>query len=138
MAASKTVETSVDVEAFIERVADPGQRDDARTLMAILGRLSGHSPRMWGPTMIGFGSYHYRYDSGREGDAMRIGFSPRKGETVVYVLGYPDQEAHLARLGKHRTGKSCLYIKRLSDVDTGVLEQICAASIADMDARYPR
>ena len=138
MAASKTIETAADVDAFIDRVADPGQRHDARTLVAMLGRLSGHIPRMWGPTMIGFGTYHYRYDSGREGDAMRIGFSPRKTETVVYVLGYPGQDAHLARLGKHRIGKSCLYIKRLSDIDMGVLEQICAASLADMDERYPR
>ena len=138
MAANKTVETGADVDAFIERVADPKQREDARTLVALLTRLSGHTPKMWGPTMIGFGTYHYRYDSGREGDAMRIGFSPRKAETVVYVLGYPGQEAQLAQLGKHRVGKSCLYIKRLSDVDMGVLEQICAASLADMDERYPR
>ena len=138
MAASKTVETNVEVDAFIERIANAEQRDDARTLVKLLGRLSGHAPKMWGPTMIGFGTYHYRYDSGREGDAMRIGFSPRKAETVLYVLGYPGQDAHLARLGKHRIGKSCLYIKRLPDVDLGVLEQICAASLADMDARYPR
>jgi len=138
MATSKTVETNADVDAFIERVANPGQRDDARTLVVLLTRLSGHTPKMWGPTMIGFGSYHYRYDSGREGDAMRIGFSPRKSETVIYVLGYPGQDAHLARLGKHRIGKSCLYIKRLSDVDMAVVEEICAASLADMDARYPQ
>lgn len=138
MAASMTVETDSDVDAFIERVANAEQREDARTLVKLLGRLSGHAPKMWGPTMIGFGTYHYRYDSGREGDAMRIGFSPRKPETVIYVLGYPGQEAQLTRLGKHKVGKSCLYIKRLSDVDMGVLGEICAASLADMDERYPR
>jgi hypothetical protein len=137
--ANKTAETDADVDAFIAAVPDAQQGEDARVLVEMLGRLSGYRPRMWGPTMIGFGSYRYRYDSGREGDAMRIGFSPRKGQTVLYMLdGYEHQGDQLARLGKHKTGKSCLYVKRLSDVDRGVLEEMATASLAYMDRKYPR
>ncbi len=137
--ANTTAETDADVDAFIAAVPDAQQREDARVLVEMLGRLSGYRPRMWGPTMIGFGSYHYRYDSGREGDAMRIGFSPRKGQTVLYMLdGYEHQGDQLARLGKHKTGKSCLYVKRLSDVDRGVLEEMATASLAYMDRKHPR
>ncbi len=139
MAANKTVETDADVAAFVAGVADPAQRADADTLIALMSRVSGHPPRMWGPSIIGFGSYHFKYDSGREGTSCRIGFSPRKAELVLYVLsGAEDEADRLARLGKHKTGKSCLYIKRLSDVDMKVLEELCAASLTAMDARYPR
>jgi hypothetical protein len=94
---------------------------------------------MWGPSIIGFGSYHYRYDSGHEGDACRLGFSPRKAEQVLYVLtGDPAQEGLLARLGKHKTGRSCLYVKKLADVDVEVLEEITRSALAHMDAKYPR
>lgn len=136
---NKTLETDTDVAAFVANVPDERQRADAAILIDMMTRLSGHPPKLWGPTIIGFGSYHYRYDSGREGDSLRIGFSPRKGQTVVYMMdGYQDQGALLARLGKHKLGKSCLYIKRLSDIDQQVLEAMIVQSLAYMDAKYPR
>ncbi len=138
MAANKTVETSADVAAFVANVADPVQRADAEALIQMMATASGHPPKMWGPSIIGFGSYHYKYDSGREGDSLRIGFSPRKGQTVVYLVdGYQDRSDQLARLGKHKIGKSCLYIKRLSDVDQAVLGEMIADSLAYMNAKYP-
>lgn len=136
---NKTFETDADVAAFVAAVADERQRADAAILIDMMARLSGHPPKLWGPSIIGFGSYHYRYDSGREGDSLRIGFSPRKGQTVVYMMdGYQDHGALLARLGKHKLGKSCLYIKRLSEIDQQVLEAMIVQSLAYMDAKYPR
>lgn len=135
MATNKTVETDADVAAFVAEVADPAQRADAGALIALMSRVSGNPPKMWGPSIIGFGQYHYRYDSGREGDSLRIGFSPRKGQTVLY--GLDSQLEALDGLGKHKKGKGCLYLKRLSDVDLGVLERIIGAGWADMAWRYP-
>jgi Domain of unknown function (DU1801) len=138
VAENKTQATSADVTAFIEGVADEAQRADAHKIAEIMTRLSGAPPKMWGPSIIGFGSYHYKYDSGREGDSLRIGFSPRKGQTVLYLIdGYTGKEAQLARLGKHKLGKSCLYIKRLSDVDTAVLEEMVVGTLAYMAEKYP-
>ena len=139
MAENKTQATSADVTAFIDGVADETQRADAHVIAAMMARLSGAPPKMWGPSIIGFGSYHYKYDSGREGDSLRIGFSPRKGQTVLYLIdGYAGKEAQLARLGKHKLGKSCLYIKRLSDVDVGVLEEMVVETLAYMAKTYPQ
>jgi Domain of unknown function (DU1801) len=136
---NKTTPSAISADAFIEAVADEQQRDDARKIAAMMTRLSGHAPQMWGPSIIGFGSYHYVYDSGREGTMCRIGFSPRKGQTVVYVTdGYAGKAELLAKLGKHKTGKACLYIKKLADVDEAVLEEICARSLSDMDRKYPQ
>jgi Domain of unknown function (DU1801) len=138
MAANKTAQTGADVDAFVATVADPIQRADCGVLIEMMSKASGHPPRMWGPSIIGFGSYHYKYDSGREGDSLRIGFSPRKGQTVLYLIdGHRDRSADLARLGKHKTGKSCLYIKRLADIDQNVLKEIISASLAYMESRYP-
>jgi Domain of unknown function (DU1801) len=137
-AQNKTTETGTSVDAFVEAVPDQTQKSDAKALLAMMARLSGETPRMWGPSIVGFGRYHYRYDSGREGDSCRIGFSPRKGQTVIYLVdGYQDRAAQLQRLGKHKTGKSCLYIKRLSDVDQSVLEDMIAASLEYMRVKYP-
>ncbi len=138
MAANKTQETDAHVAAFVANVTDPAQRADAETLIEMMASASGHPPRMWGPSIIGFGSYHYKYDSGREGASLRIGFSPRKGQTVVYLIdGYDDRADQLARLGRHKIGKACLYIKRLSDIDQAVLGEMIAGSLADMDVKYP-
>ena len=138
MAENKTQATSVDVTAFIEAVADETQRADGHAIAAMMARLSGEPPKMWGPSIIGFGSYHYKYDSGREGDSLRIGFSPRKGQTVLYLPGTISGQADLlARLGKHKEGKGCLYIKRLSDVDIAVLEEMVRASVGYMAEAYP-
>jgi hypothetical protein len=136
MAENKTQATNADVIAFIEGVADETQRADAHAIVEIMTRLSGEPAKMWGPSIIGFGSYHYKYDSGREGDSLRIGFSPRKGQTVLYLVdGYVGKEAQLARLGKHKLGKSCLYIKRLSDVDMAVLEDMITGSLTYIRAK---
>ncbi|MDK2769632.1 MAG: DUF1801 domain-containing protein [Sphingomonas sp.] len=139
MAEIKTKPTPVDVGAFIDAVENPVRRDDAKRVCAMLERITGEPPKMWGPSIIGFGSYHYRYDSGHEGDMCRLGFSPRKAELVLYILtGEPDEAEKLARLGKHKTGKSCLYIKKLADVDMAVLEEIASDALSYMDSKYPR
>ena len=139
MAQNKTRPAAASVADFIAAIPDPQKREDATALAANLERLSGEQPYMWGTSIIGFGTYHYVYDSGREGDAARIGFSPRAKELVVYLVdGYEERADLLARLGKHRIGKSCLYIKKLADVDTGVLGELVAASLATVDERYPR
>ena len=138
MTANKTKENEVDVSTFIAQVPDVTQRTDADTLIALLKRLSGAPPKMWGPSIVGFGRYHYRYESGREGEMCRIGFSPRKGQTVLYLMGgFPRYTEIMARLGKHKTGKGCLYIKRLTDVNMAALEELCAASLSYMADKYP-
>lgn len=137
--ANKTQPTPVAVTQFLESVSDPVRRSDAMTLCAMFERLSGEPPVMWGPSIIGFGRYHYRYDSGREGDMCRIGFSPRKANLVLYIVdGFDGHATLMTRLGKHKTGKSCLYINRLGDIDMAVFERLCVDSLAEMDRRYPR
>jgi Domain of unknown function (DU1801) len=134
----KTMPTEISVGEFIDSVVDEKQRADAHQIADMMARLSGQQPKMWGPSIIGFGSYHYKYDSGREGDMCRIGFSPRKGNMVLYLIdGFEGQSALLDKLGKHKTGKSCLYIKRLSDVDEAVLKQLIVESLDYMAQKYP-
>lgn len=138
MAELKTKATEVKVADFIAAVPDETRRRDAETVCAMMERLTGEAPKMWGPSIIGFGRYAYRYDSGRTGEMCRIGFSPRKAELVLYVLdGNGDQTDLLGRLGKHKSGKGCLYLKKLADVAADVLEEIVRAKIARMDAAYP-
>lgn len=137
-AENKTQATVARVEDFVTGIADENQRADARSLIALMTRLSGEPATMWGPSIIGFGRYRYRYDSGREGEMCRIGFSPRKGQTVLYLIdGFEGHAELMAKLGKHKTGKSCLYVKRLSDIDLVVLEDMCRCSLAYMAAEYP-
>ena len=136
--ANKTQENSDDVGAFLMSIENGQRREDTKTVCAMMERLSGQPPHMWGSAIIGFGSYRYKYASGREGDFMRIGVSPRKAATTLYIMpGYTDFGEILARLGKYKKGKSCLYISKLSDVDLGVLEELIAAGLADMQAKYP-
>ena len=138
MAANKTQPTPVSPADFIETVEHPVRREDARTLLALMSRITGWEAKMWGPSMIGFGEYHYRYESGREGDFLRTGFSPRKTGMVVYILpGYEDYSDTLSRLGKHKLGKSCLYINKLADIDLSVLEELIRAGLDDMEKKYP-
>lgn len=137
---AKTKPTEVSVESYLAAIADDTRREDCRVLSDIMQRLSGHPPKMWGTSIVGFGQYHYKYASGHEGDACLIGYSSRKGDISVYLLpGYESDEtrALLAQLGRHKIGKACLYIRRLSDVQLPVLEQLIAHSIADTRARYP-
>jgi len=139
MAEIKTRPTGVAVDAFIEAVPNPQRREDGKKVRAMMERLVGEPAQMWGPSIVGFGTYHYKYDSGHEGTMCRLGFSPRKAELVLYVLTEAGgQDALLARLGKHKTGKCCLYIKKLSDVDEAVLEELTAGALAYMDEKFPR
>ncbi len=139
MAEAKTKATDASVAAFIDAVPDATRREDARAVIEMMQRATGAPPTLWGPSIIGFGSYRYRYESSREGEMCRIGFSPRRSELVFYLLSGDEEEAGLLeRLGKHRAGKGCLYVKRLADVDQGVLETLIARRVAIMDSRYPR
>jgi hypothetical protein len=138
MAENKTKPSDISVHAFIEAVPDSQRRADAWELCALLEQVTREPPVMWGSSIVGFGRYHYRYDSGREGDAAALGFSPRAKELVVYLSADArDKDALLARLGKHRTGKSCLYIKSLADVDLEVLRDLAAGSLAAIRQLYP-
>ncbi|QLC25519.1 DUF1801 domain-containing protein [Parasphingopyxis algicola] len=137
MAENKTKPTEKSPADFIEAVEPEWKREDAKTVCALMERLSGEKPKMWGPSMIGFGQYHYKYESGREGDMLLTGFSPRKTALTLYVMGGFKQRPELMeRLGKYKTGKSCLYVKRLSDIDMDVLEELIAADLAYMRANY--
>ena len=131
MAESKTRPTEVSVAAYVEAITDETRRADAKALVKLMQRASGEKPKMWGPAIVGFGSIHYKYDSGREGDMPIIGFSPRKAASVLYgLIGFSGADAVLAKLGKHSTGKGCLYIKKLADVDQKVLEALVVKSLA--------
>jgi hypothetical protein len=131
VAESKTKTTAQSVAAFIETIADGLRRRDAKALVDLMQEATGEKPKMWGPSIIGFGSYHYTYDSGREGDMLVVGFSPRKAATVLYgLMGSGDAPAMLAKLGKHTTGKGCVYVKRLADVDQKVLRTMVSKSLA--------
>jgi hypothetical protein len=129
--AQKTQPTGADVEAFLDAVPDERRRADARTLCALLADATGEPPVLWGATIVGFGSYHYRYESGHEGTSALVGFSPRKPHLVLYLAGgFEDRHARLlARLGPHKTGKGCLYLKRLDDVDLDVLRELVDRSV---------
>jgi len=138
MADNKTKQSKMSVTEFLEAIPDQTRRADARALIKLMQSATGEKPAMWGPSIIGFGSLHYKYESGREGDMPLAGFSPRKAATVLYSLaGLNGTEALLAKLGKHTTGKGCLYIKKLADVDQGVLKALVTEAIAARRARRP-
>ena len=133
----KTKQTEASVSAFLDSVENETRRKDGHAVLEMMSRITGEPAKMWGPSIIGFGQYHYRYDSGHEGDMCLLGFSPRKANLVLYVLpGFEGQEDMLARLGKHKHGKGCLYINKLADVDTAVLEELMAASFKHMKAKH--
>jgi hypothetical protein len=133
MAENKTKATKVSVSAFIDAITDESRRADAKALVKLMQKAAGEKPKMWGPSIIGFGSYHYTYDSGREGDMPVVAFSPRKAATVLY--GLSDAEALLPKLGKHTRGKGCVYIKKLADVDQKVLEAMVVKSVGSRRVR---
>src|ERR1700674_4609887 len=138
MADNQTKVTKLSVAAFIDAITDETKRADAKALVKLMQSATGEKPKMWGPSIIGFGSYHYTYESGREGDMPLAGFSPRKAATVLYgMAGFSEAEALLAKLGKHTTVKGCLYIKNLADVDQKVLEALVVKSVAAKRARHP-
>jgi len=133
MAENKTQITDVDPSDFITTVENPTRRADAEVMLDLMSKVTGCEPKMWGPSIIGFGRYRYHYDSGREGEFMLTGFSPRKANLVIYTMpGYGEMDEKLAELGKHRLGKSCLYVNKLADVDLDVLKQIVADGVATM------
>ena len=130
MAELKTKPTEVSVDEFLNGVEHPVRRADGKVLREMMERVTGERPTMWGPTIVGFGAYHYRYASGHEGDMCRVGYSPRSANLVLYVGGFADYEALLAKLGKHKRSKACLYVNKLADVDLAVVEEIVKRSYA--------
>lgn len=133
MAENKTKVTSKSVPDFLNSLEDPLKKEDCLTLTAMMEELSGSKPKMWGDSIIGFGDYHYKYASGREGDWFLVGFSPRKQSLSIYIMGYLEfYQEILAELGKHKHGKGCLYIKRLEDVDQDVLRDLISTSIKQL------
>ena len=138
MAELKTKKNDASVEGFLTGVENERRREDSFVVLEMMKRITGEEPTMWGSSIVGFGSYHYRYASGREGDWPRIGFSPRKQRLTLYVMpGFSNYDDLLSRLGKHRTGKSCLYVNKLADVDMDVLEQLIRSSLDAMREMYP-
>ncbi|MGB8338322.1 MAG: DUF1801 domain-containing protein [Burkholderiales bacterium] len=137
MAENKTKATDKDVDKHIAAIANEEQRSDCLALLKLLSKITNEKPKMWGPSIVGFGSYHYKYASGQEGDSCLTGFAARGKELVVYLVASdPDQERLLKKLGNHKMGKSCLYIRRLSDVDTAVLDKLVSGSVAEIKRRY--
>ena len=136
MTGNKTSPTDASVSAFLAAIDDARRREDCQALLAMMSRITGQPAVMWGPSIVGFDTYHYRYESGREGDMAVTGFSPRSRDISIYLMAEgPDQAALLARLGRHRMGKACLSIRRLSDVDVDVLEQLVSGSVAALRHR---
>ena len=139
MAKTKTKTTGASVDAYLASRASPEQLADCKAIMAMCKRVTKQQPRMWGPSIVGYGSYSYRYESGHSGDACLTGFAVRGKELVVYLLvDNPEQVELLARLGRHKMGKTCLYFKRLADLDANVLEALIAGSVAEVRRRYPQ
>ena len=137
MSANKTVANTADVSAFVRQVEQPGRREDALKLLEFFDRVIGLQPCMWGESIIGYGFYHYKYDSGREGDYFLTGFSPRKSATTIYIMpGFKQYSDQLERLGPHKHSVSCLYITRLERVDLKVLEEIVSDSVRRMKEMY--
>ena len=138
MAETKTKPTGASVDAYLASSASPEQLADCKAIMAMCKRVTKQQPKMWGPSIVGYGSYTYRYESGHSGDACLTGFAVRGKELVVYILAEsPGQVALLSKLGKHKMGKSCLYIRRLADLDPKILEALIAGSVAEVRRRYP-
>jgi len=139
MSVLKTKPTQVSAESHIAAIANEEQRNDAQSLVALMRRVTKQEPRMWGPSIVGFGSYHYKYASGHEGDSALAAFAVRGRELVVYTAAdFEGRDVLLAKLGKHKTGKVCVYIRRLANVDLKVLETLVARSIAETKRRYPQ
>lgn len=139
MAENKTKPTKLSVTDFIAALPDAEKRADAKALVKLMQNAAGEKPKMWGPSIVGFGSCHYVYESGREGDMPLIAFSPRKPALVLYnLIGFDGAPAALEKLGKHTTGKGCLYIKKLADVDQKVLQSMVAKSVAHQRFKHPR
>lgn len=137
MAENKTKQTNANVDAFINKIKDESIQNDCYKIIKIMKSVTKEEPKMWGPSIIGFGSYHYKYASGREGDMCIAGFSPRKQNLTIYLMpGFETQQAHLKKLGKFKTSKVCLYIKSLDDIDVKVLKEMISQSLKEMKKLY--
>ncbi len=138
MAANQTIPTKESVDQFLDKVDDESKRDDCFELSALISQQTGFKPVMWGPAIVGFGSYHYQYDSGREGDAPLVAFSPRKAAIVLYLSMEPDKKAtFLKKLGKHKLGGGCIYVKKLEDIDAVILHKMIDVSVKYLKKKYP-
>jgi hypothetical protein len=139
MAKNKTTETAYSVAEFLNTVTDHTKRNDSVQLVQIMEEQSGYQAKMWGPAIVGFGNYHYKYASGHEGDAPLAGFSPRKAEISLYLtLDSTENEKLLANFGKHKTGKGCIYIKKLQDIDEVVLRKMITSSVQFLQEKHPQ
>ena len=135
--ANKTTPTEVKPEEFVAAIEHPVRKADAEVLLDLFAEVTGMTAKMWGPSIIGYGEYHYKYESGREGDMLMTGFSPRKANLVLYIIpGYSEMGDMLDRLGKHKIGKSCLYVNKLADVDISVLKEIIVAGLKYVRSNY--
>ncbi len=133
----KTKATKSSVEKFLDSIESEQKRDDAYAILDMMQKATKEEPKMWGPSIIGFGTYHYKYDSGHEGDMCRIGFSPRKAALTLYILmGFEGYDELMAKLGKYKTSKACLYIKKLEDIDVKVLKKLITLSVKYTKAKY--
>ena len=138
MSQNKTRPTGAAVTQFLNAVEDDQRRSDCFEVAALMEKITGSPPVMWGTSMVGFGAYHYKYESGREGDFMRAGFSPRKTALTLYIMaGFSSYDGLMAKLGKFKTGKSCLYVKKLDDIDRDALAELITQSVAYMNEKYP-
>lgn len=138
MANNKTTETAVNVEDFINNVADPTKREDSLKLIEIIKNKTGFAPKMWGPSIVGFGSYHYKYASGHEGDSPLVAFSPRASSIVLYLsASFEKREKLLENFGKYKTEKSCIYIKKLADINLEILQEMMENHIKYIRKVYP-
>jgi len=135
---NKTVQTDASVDEFIASISHPTRRQDAAVLVDLFSKTTGYAPKMWDDSIVGFGQYHYRYATGREGDFLATGFSPRKSNLSIYIMpGYGDFSDILQNLGKHKLGKSCLYVNKLADIDLDVLAQLITAGLERLDQIWP-
>ena len=132
----KTTENSNSVKSFVSKITEPQRQKDCLTIIEIMKEVSGFEPKMLGPSIIGFGSYHYIYESGREGDAPLVGFSPRKTEFALYICNFEGKDELLKKFGKHKTAKSCLYIKKVGDVDVAVFKKLITGAVRHYKAKY--
>lgn len=138
MAENKTKATDLSVESYLSSIADDSRREDCEALAKLMSKATKQLPKMWGTSIVGFGSYHYKYESGREGESPLAGFSSRKGDITLYLAsGFAGQDELLSKLGKHKTGKGCLYIRKLSDVDLKTLEKLVVESVAERKRNHP-
>ena len=136
MAKNKTTATTQSVDKFISQVEDETKRDDSYELIKIFKSVTGENAKMWGPSIIGFGSYHYKYESGHEGDACLAGFSPRKSAIVLYIMNFEGKDELLTKLGKLKPSKGCVYIKKLADIDVAVLKKMIDGSVRYLKKKY--